>query len=371
MKSMKKNSIIFLILFFFFTVIIILFQFRKVYFSSVLKNDYVFFINKNMTYDQLLLKLVNDFRVPSYVAFSSFCDKKKLIKFKPGKYLLKTGFSLNDIINQLRISDNRKTINFSFNSFSSFSDLASNLSSQTDIDSVIFMNKIYSYNYDSVFNRVVDFEELKSFFIPNTYNIYWHTSEVKFINRMLQEYQKFWSIRKEKLNIINLSPFQVSILASIVEKESSNVSEMGDIASLYLNRLKKKMKLQADPTVNYCFKMLYDFDTTLTRVFDEHLKLKCEYNTYLISGLPPAPIVVPSIQSIDAVLSNKSTNYIYMCAKAEISEKQKKVCFFNSHIFAKTYFEHLKNARRYHKAMDKSKSGYETCFPNRQNCSCN
>ena len=369
MKSMRKNKIIILLCVF--VVIITLLQLRKVYFSSIIKKDLFFFINKKTTYNELLQKLRNEFNIPYYAAFSSFCNKKKLINFKPGKYLFDRGFSINDIINELRVSDNRETVNFSFNSFDNFENLASNLSQETNIDSAVFMNTIYSIDYDSFFNRSVDIKELSSFFIPNTYNIYWHISEDEFIYRMLKEYKNFWSGRKDKLKRINLSPFEVSILASIVEKESHNVNEMADIASLYLNRLNRNMKLQADPTVNFCFKMLYDHDTTLTRVSGEHLKIKCEYNTYLINGLPPGPITNPTIQSIDAVLLNKSTSHIYMCAKAKINEKQKKVCFFDSHIFAKTYFNHLKNARKYHKAMNKYENGYKVCFPNRENCICN
>ena len=371
MKSMNRNNIILILSVFLLIFGLYLFQLKKVFFTSLIQNETPFFITKNMTYDDLLSKLSIDYGVPNYVAFNLFCDKKKLRNFKSGKYLFKAGFSLNDIINELRVPGNRETINFSFNSFDDFSYLASNLAAKTDIDSVIFMNTIYSYNYDSVFNRSVSLKELHSFFIPNTYNIYWHTSELKFITRMLSEYQKFWSSRNKELKKLNLSQFQVSIIASIVEKESTNVSEMPNVASVYLNRLKRNMKLQADPTVNYCFKMLYDYDTTLNRVVKEHLKIDCEYNTYLINGLPPSPITTPSIQSIDAVLSNKPTDYIYMCAKAKINEKQKKVCFFDAHSFTKTYFQHLKNAKKYQKAMNKFENGYKICFPNRESCNCN
>ena len=151
----------------------------------------------------------------------------------------------------MRVPANRKTIDFSFNSFDDFSHLASRLSHETSIDSIIFLNTISSFNFDSVFNRTVEKKEIISFFIPNTYNIYWHISEKQFVQRMLKEHQKFWTKRNKELNKINLSPFQVTILASIVEKESNNISEMPEIASLYLNRLKRNMKLQADPTVNY------------------------------------------------------------------------------------------------------------------------
>ncbi len=368
---MKKNKFILLTLFVIVIFFSTLFYFKKSYFSSIISSDQSFFINKSMTYDGLIIKLKKEFNISGYIGFSLFCDKKKLYNFSSGKYLFKSGFTLNDIINELRIPGNRKTIDFSFNSFDDFSELASNLASKTDIDSLIFMNKVFAYNYDSVFNRNVSLEEIQSFFIPNTYNLYWHSSEIDFINRMIKEYKNFWSSRLSNSTIINLSPFEISIIASIVEKESSNHSEMDDIASVYLNRLEKNMKLQADPTVNFCFKKTHDFDTTLTRVKKDHLKMNCQYNTYIIKGLPPGPICSPSIQSIDAVLKNKTTDYIFMCAKAKINEKTKKVCFFDSHIFANRYFQHLKNAKQYQKAMDKFEVGYKICFPDRENCNCN
>ena len=368
---MKKNSIILVFTFGLLSFLIFSIQIRKIYFSPVTDKNQIFIVDKKITYSKLLNKLINEFSIPSYSCFSFFCNKKNLKKFKSGKYIFKSGSSLNDIINELRVPENRKTIDFSFNSFDDLSYLASKLSYDTSIDSIILLNTIHSFNFDSVFNRTITKKEIISFFIPNTYNIYWHISEKQFIQRMLNEYQKFWAKRNKELNKLNLSSFQVSILASIVEKESNNISEMPDIASLYLNRLRRNMKLQADPTVNYCFKKLFDFDTTLTRVYKKHTKIICEYNTYLNKGLPPGPITSPSVHSIDAVLMNKYTNHLYMCAKAKINEVKNRVCFFDSHNFASSYLNHLKNARKYQKAMDKYKNGFEICFPDRSNCNCN
>ena len=367
MMSNKKIIFTFLVL----LVILYLIKVRSVYFSNYVTENKFFYVNQSDNYKDLLNKLKNEFKIPEYVAFNSFCKKKKLYNYKPGKYLFKKGFSLNEIINELRIPGNRKTVNFSFNSFSTLNELASKISLETSIDSSRFIKTVYSFNYDSIFNREVSDLEIQTFFIPNTYNLYWHISEYEFINKMINEYMLFWSKRLNKAKKINLTEFQVSILASIVEKESNNIDEMPEIASLYLNRLRKKMKLQADPTVNFCFKMLHSNDTTLKRVLNKHLTIDCNYNTYKIDGLPPGPITTPSIFSIDAVLKNKKTNHLFMCAKAVENKKEKKVCFFDSHIFSKNYFQHIKNAKKYQNAMNKYEKGYQICFPDRGNCNCN
>ena len=149
---MNRNNIILILSVFLLIFGLYLFQLKKVFFTSLIQNETPFFITKNMTYNELLHKLRQDYSVPNFVPFDSFCGKKKLRNFKPGKYLFKAGFSLNDIINELRVSGNRKAINFSFNSFDDFSYLASNLAAKTDIDSVIFMNTIYAthIHYQSI-----------------------------------------------------------------------------------------------------------------------------------------------------------------------------------------------------------------------------
>ena len=110
----------------------------------------------------------------------------------------------------------------------------------------------------------------------------------------------------------------------------------------------------------------------MTRVFSHHLKIDCEHNTYIYQGIPPSPICIPSINSIDAVLNSDLTEYLYMCARSELDEKSKKICFFDSHVFAKTYFQHKKNARKYQKAIHKYQNdkSYKVCFVNRQDCNC-
>ena len=156
---------------------------------------------------------------------------------------------------------------------------------------------------------------------------------------MKRESEKFWTtVRKNKAEKARLTPEEVITLASIVEKETANNQEKPDIAGLYLNRLRRGMKLQADPTVKFA---LQDFG--LRRILNKHLTCDSPYNTYVYAGLPPGPICLPSIASIDAVLNHTEHNYIYMCAKEDFS---------GTHNFAATYEEHKANARKYVQALN-------------------
>ena len=183
---------------------------------------------------------------------------------------------------------------------------------------------------------------LSCMFIPNTYEMYWDVSVDQFMKRIFREHHTFWNKdRLLKAEKIGLSTNEVSILASIVECETNNNDEKPIIAGMYLNRLKLGMKLQADPTVKFA---LQDF--SLKRILHKHLEIDSPYNTYIYKGLPPGPITIPSIKSVDAVLNAQSHNYLYMCAKEDFSGK---------HNFAATYTEHLRNAKRYTSALNKKK----------------
>lgn len=180
---------------------------------------------------------------------------------------------------------------------------------------------------------------LPCLFIPNTYEVYWDITPDQLAQRMKRESEKFWTtMRKNKAEQAGLTPEEVITLASIVEKETANKEEKPDIAGLYLNRLRKGMKLQADPTVKFA---LQDFG--LRRILNKHLTCDSPYNTYVYAGLPPGPICLPSIASIDAVLNHTEHNYIYMCAKEDFS---------GTHNFAATYEEHKANARKYVQALN-------------------
>ena len=185
-------------------------------------------------------------------------------------------------------------------------------------------------------------ENFKAMFIPNTYEFYWTTSAEEFVERMNNEYNKFWNDeRKTKAGQIGLSPVEVSILASIVQAEVSKNEELKTVAGLYINRLKKGIMLQADPTVKYAVG-----DFAIKRVLNKHLEIDSPYNTYKYAGLPPGPINFPEIQAIDAVLNYEKHNYLFMCAREDFS---------GYHNFAVNNAQHARNAAKYREALDRNR----------------
>jgi UPF0755 protein len=179
-----------------------------------------------------------------------------------------------------------------------------------------------------------------SMYIPNTYEMYWNTSPEEFVNKMHKEYLKFWNKeRLAKANKIGLSPTEVSTLASIVQKETSKVDERPKVAGVYINRLKKGIPLQADPTVIYAIKLQSNnFNTPIKRVLYKDLEIDSPYNTYKNKGLPPGPIFMPDISSIDAVLNYEKHDFYYFAAD---------VTNFGYHKFAKNLAQHNRNAKEY------------------------
>lgn len=179
-----------------------------------------------------------------------------------------------------------------------------------------------------------------SMFIPNTYEIYWNISVEKLLSKMSKLSDQFWEgDRQNKAKALKLTPVEVITLASIVDEETANNGEKPMIAGMYYNRLMQNMPLQADPTVKFA---LQDFG--LRRIYNSHLMFNSPYNTYRNEGLPPGPIRIPSIAGIDAVLNMVHHEYLFMCAKEDFS---------GTHNFAKTYEEHLQNARKYTEALNK------------------
>jgi UPF0755 protein len=183
-------------------------------------------------------------------------------------------------------------------------------------------------------------ENILGLFIPNTYNFYWNTKPEKVLEKLNAEYLKFWNKDRSTLAITKgLSPLEVCILASIVQKESNKADEMPNIASVYLNRIKLGMPLQADPTVIFAWN-----DYTIKRVTGLHTAINSPYNTYINKGLPPSPICMAGATAIDAVLHSANTKYLYFCAKEDFS---------GYHAFAETLNQHNNNAARYQRALNK------------------
>lgn len=183
-------------------------------------------------------------------------------------------------------------------------------------------------------------ETILTLFIPDSYEIYYDITAEQFCERLHYYYELFWNDeRRQKADNIGLSPTEVAILASIVDEESSKASEKPIIAGLYLNRLKKGMLLQADPTVKFAVG-----DITLKRILYTHTEIDSPYNTYKYAGLPPGPLRIPDKQTLDAVLNYAHHNFLYMCAKDDLS---------GYHNFANTLAEHNRNAQKYHRAISR------------------
>lgn len=216
--------------------------------------------------------------------------------------------------------------------------LAAKLSKMLEADSAEFSQTFSDFAVCKKYGAST--ATLPCLFIPNTYEVYWTVTPGELLARMKKESDAFWTPRRlSQAEAVGLSPNEILTLASIVEQETADNSEKPMIAGMYLNRLRRGMKLQADPTVKFAIKQF-----GLRRILHEHLLADDPYNTYLYPGLPPGPIAIPSVASIEATLAPASHNYIYMCAKEDFS---------GSHNFAASYPEHLKNARKYAEALDK------------------
>lgn len=264
----------------------------------------------------------------------------RLLKYqdrvRPGCYDVGSGQSAWTVVWQLR-AGHQQPIRLTIPQTWTKEQLAARLSRQLMADSA----SLASLFNDTTALRAYDTspEMLVSLFVPDTYEVYWTLTPEALLKRMAREYKAFWTDeRQAQAKQQGLTPDEVAILASIVDKETANVDEMPMVAGMYLNRLRTNMLLQADPTVKFA---LGNF--ALRRILNVHLAYDSPYNTYKYAGLPPGPICVPSPQAIKAVLCPAQHNYLYMCAKEDFS---------NAHNFATTYAEHLANARRYQQALN-------------------
>jgi len=316
------------------------YQLYQYVFQENVKQEYLLLIPENATFQQVTDSLkVNDVLI-NYKAFKWVAKKKNYpAAIKPGRYLFEMGMNSNQIINMLR-GGLQKPVEVTFNNIHFKEELAGRVSKYIEADSIsilhLFSNdeKIKEYGFTPETFRVM--------FIPNTYEFYWTTTAEQFANRMHLEYERFWNQeRRKKAEEMNLTPVEVSILASIVQSETSKTDELRRIAGLYFNRLKRGQLLQADPTVKYAVG-----DFSLKRILNSHLEIESPYNTYKYAGLPPGPINFPEISSIDAVLNYEKNNYIYMCARPDFS---------GYHNFSTTLAEHNRNATAYREALNESR----------------
>jgi len=257
----------------------------------------------------------------------------------PGRYKLHNDMSINSLLDLLRSGSHTPSkVTFSF--ARTAEDFAGKATRNIQTDSVELLKLLKDTNTQTKygFNK----NTYLSMYIPNTYEFNWATTAEDFVERMAKEYKRFWTNdRKAKAQKTGLTQSEISTLAAIVQAETNMAKDRPRIAGVYMNRLERGIPLEADPTLVYA---LGDF--TIKRVLNKHKKIKSPYNTYMNKGLPPGPILLPSIPYIDAILNYEKHDYIFFCAKEDFSGYSN---------FAKNYSQHLKNARKYQQALNKRK----------------
>ena len=260
-------------------------------------------------------------------------DSKK----RSGKYAINDKDSWHSIYSRI-VTKQQTPVKVVVPSVRSFEQLSKVVSEQLMFDSLAIQELFTSNVF--VQNLGYTFETLPTLILPDTYEFYWNVEPERFFIRMMNERKKFWNEdRLAKAKALNMTPEEVATLASIVDEETNDNAEKPIVAGLYINRLKRNIPLQADPTVKFA---LGDF--ARKRILLADLEVESPYNTYKNTGLPPGPIRIATIAGIESVLNYAKHNYIYMCAKEDFS---------GTHNFAVTLSEHNANARRYQAALNK------------------
>lgn len=304
-----------------------------------LNSDYIYVpIYSEETFDDVAHKLRDNYIISDYISFRFI---SKLMKYnenvKAGMYKIENKMTNIQLVRMLR--NKGVTVKVTYNTLRTKKDIAYQLCKNLEADEKQFLGLLNNDSFVSSYG--FDTFSVVSIFIPNTYELYWNTSEKELFEKMYKQYQLFWNEeRTNKAKQIGLSPNEVVSLASIVEAEQQrNFAERPKIAGVYINRLEKGIPLQADPTLVFAHQ-----DFTINRVRKGHKEINSPYNTYMYAGLPPGPINTPSINSIDAVLNYEKHNYYYFCASGQNG----------LHNFANTFEQHLQNARQYQKLLNKA-----------------
>ena len=315
--------------------------YNKSFYGQAIDDELVVHIDKNTSFEELEDQIKPSLRSFTHRwAFDIYASRLDLEeRFSSGVYKFDAGESVVNIVRKLALGGD-KSVKLIVGEARTLPQLAGKLAKQIDADSVSLLSAMRNKQIRKEFGYVND--STIAMFIPNTYEVYSDISAKELLQRMNRENTRFWNEKRtEKLKRCNLSKYEVMTLASIVYEETKAKDEMPTVAGVYINRLRRNMLLQADPTVKYA---IGDFG--LKRILHKHLKYDSPFNTYKYAGLPPAPICIPSIDAIDAVLNYEEHSYIYFCASEELNGR---------HNFAKTLKEHNANARKYQKALDRLK----------------
>lgn len=300
-------------------------------------NKYSLYIRTGMTYEQVLNLIKKDTVLSHPTIFNWMAARADYpAAVKAGKYEIKSGENLISVIRMLR--NGRQTpVNLVITKLRTKEDLASLIGKRFEPDSLAFMQ--FLENKDSLKEYDADTNTIMTMVFPNTYTYFWNTPPNKIFKKLFAAYKNFWTEeRRQQAADHGLNPATAYILASIVEEETNKKEDKGKVASVYLNRMTKGMRLAADPTIKFA---LRNFE--LKRVYEKYLSVESPYNTYKYAGLPPGPICTPSSETLEAVLTAPKTNYLYFVAKPDFSGYSN---------FSENYNEHLKNAKAYQKALD-------------------
>jgi UPF0755 protein len=256
---------------------------------------------------------------------------------KPGRYQLKDGMSILSLVRMLK-NGQQSPVNFSITKIRTREVLAKRTDAAFECDSLQMINFLNSP--DSLRPYGLDTNTAMAVAMPFTYTLKWNTTAGKIFQQFYTAWKVFWTPeRKQKADSLHITPIEVSTLASIIDEETNAVSDMPNIASVYLNRINKGMPLQADPTLKFALK-----NFALKRVLNIHKETISPYNTYINKGLPPGPICTPQTVTIEAVLNSPKTDYLYFVANSDFS---------GTHIFTTNYEDHMKYARLYQAELNK------------------
>ena len=293
-----------------------------------------------MTSDSVLASIINDYQMASELAWCMHCQYMHYEHPKPGHYRFAAEISNRELIRRLLLGE-QTPIKLSFTqAIRTCEQLASHMGKKLMLDSAEVIERLNNKEYMSHFGLTP--ETAVCLFIPNTYEVYWTMTADQLFARMHKEYQRFWNDeRMAKAKKQGLTPVEVATIASIIASETNKSFEYPTIASIYINRLRKGIALQACPTVIYAVG-----DFSLRRVLKRHLAIDSPYNTYKYRGLPPGPIRLARPEVIDAVLNAPKTDYLYMCANPDFS---------GTHVFSSSYSKHSAVAREYQRELNKRK----------------
>ena len=309
------------------------------FYGKAVESEKVICISSTTQYGDIAEELRSSLRSLLHrKAFDFYAKRLNLAeRLKAGRYLLSEGESVIRVVRKLALGE-QTPVKLVVGEARTLPQLAGKLSKQIEADSATLLRVMRNKQIRKELGYVKD--SLIAMFVPNTYEVYWAVTPEQLLQRMKREYNAFWSEGREaKLKRCRLSKYEVMTLASIVYEETKNREEMPKIAGVYINRLRRKIALQACPTVKYAMG-----DFALQRILHKHLTYRSPFNTYINRGLPPAPICIPSIEAIDAVLNYTEHDYLYFCARPE---------FDGRHNFARTLKEHNANAKKYAKAISK------------------